>query len=159
MLKHVLVPLDGSKLAEEALKPAMEIVAPGGRISLVTAVEPVEVPDYAYLAPITVPNYTEFLPIAQHYLEGIARDYANEDVTLDYRAISGDPTTVITNTANQLQVDAIVMSTHGRSGIKRFLLGSVTNKVLETKTCSVFVVFNKEATPLEDKTKLMEHVN
>jgi len=149
MLKHVLVPLDGSKLAEEALNSAMEIVAGHGRISLVTAVEDPEAPAYGYLAPVTPPNNDELLSIARHYLERIALDHTNDDVTFDYRAIHGDPSTVITEEAKRLQVDVIVMSTHGRSGISRLLLGSVTSKVLASKICSVFVVFNKETVPLE----------
>lgn len=150
MLKHLLVPLDGSKLAEEALQYAREVVAPKGRISLITVVVQSEKPAYAYLAPVVPPNDPELLPIAQHYLEGFTYEHANDDIVYDYRAIIGDPTTVITEQAEKLQVDAIVMTTHGRSGISRFFLGSVTAKVLAEKVCPVFVVFQREAQALPD---------
>ena len=52
----------------------------------------------------------------------------------------GDPASVIVDTAGQLHVDAIVMSTHGRSGISRWIFGSVTNKVLGMAECPVLVV-------------------
>ena len=53
---------------------------------------------------------------------------------------AGDPATVIVETAQKLHVDAIVMSTHGRSGLSRWLFGSVTQKVLAASCCPVFVI-------------------
>ena len=145
MLKHLLVPLDGSKLAEEALRYAREIIAPNGRISLIAAVVPPEKPAYVYLAPVVPPANPDLLPIAEHYLEGLAYAHSNGDIIYDYHAIIGDPVAVITQQAEILRVDAIVMTTHGRSGISRFVLGSVTAKVLAEKVCPVLVVFQKEA--------------
>jgi nucleotide-binding universal stress UspA family protein len=149
MLKHVLVPLDGSKLAEQALEHAKNIVAPQGRISLITAVVYPETPSYGYLAPITPPDNKELWQIAHHYLEGIAHEHIHEDVTVDYMALNGDPVDAIIEQAEALHVDAIVMSTHGRSGISRFLLGSVTSKVLSSKVCPVYVIFGKEVVPVD----------
>jgi nucleotide-binding universal stress UspA family protein len=147
MLKHLLVPLDGSKLAEEALKYAKDIIAPEGRISLLTVVVPPEHAAYAYLVPVLPPENQDLLPIAQHYLEGFTYAHMDDDIVYDHRAILGDPATVISDTATKLRVDAIVMTTHGRSGISRFFLGSVTTKVLAEKVCPIFVVFGKEAVP------------
>ena len=149
MLKHVLVPLDGSKLAEQALEHARNIVAPQGRISLITAVVYSDTPAYGYLAPVTPPDNKDLLEIAQHYLEGIAHEHNQDNLAYDYMALTGDPVDVIIEQAETLHVDAIVMSTHGRSGISRFLLGSVTTKVLSTKVCPVYVVFGKEVVPVD----------
>ena len=163
MLKHVLVPLDGSKLAEEALEHAIGILAPQGKISLISAVEIPEIPKYGYFTPVTLPDYenskSQLLPLAKQYLEGIVKDFGNADVTFDFSAAIGDPARLIIETANWLHVDAIVMSTHGRSGISQLLFGSVTNKVLAAKICPVFVVFNKEVVPLENATRTVEYVN
>lgn len=163
MLKHVLVPLDGSNLAEEALTHALEIVAPGGTVTLVCAIEVPDVPVYGYYPPVTVPDYestkNDLLPIARHYLEGLTSDITKNGQLATFEVTIGDPVTVITETAERLHVDAIVMSTHGRSGISRFLFGSVTNKVLSAKVCPVFVIPNKEKAAQEKPLKAVEHMN
>ena len=163
MLKHVLVPLDGSKLAEEALAHALEIVAPNGRITLVCAIEIQDTPVYGYYAPLTMPDNTatknELVPIAQHYLEGLASEINKDGLKAVFEVTIGDPVTVITETAERLHVDAIVMSTHGRSGIGRFLFGSVTNKILGAKICPVFVIPSKQNVANERPVKATEHIN
>ena len=162
MLKHVLVPLDGSKLAEEALHHALEVVAPDGRITLVCAIEVPDVPVYGYYPPVTMPDYeatkNELLPIARHYLDGLTSDINKTGIKAVFEVTMGDPVTVITETAERLHVDAIVMSTHGRSGIGRFLFGSVTNKILSAKICPVFVIPSKENIAHEKSGKIAEHV-
>jgi nucleotide-binding universal stress UspA family protein len=148
MLKHVLVPLDGSKLAEAALEHALDIVEPNGRITLVSAIEVPDVPVYGYYPPASVPDYEEakdnLLPYARHYLEGIADHLIEHHFTVKIEAEIGDPAQIITEIAQKNQVDAIVMSTHGRSGLSRWLFGSVTNKVLSAKPCPVYVIPSKE---------------
>jgi nucleotide-binding universal stress UspA family protein len=163
MLKHVLVPLDGSKLAEEALDYAREVVAPDGKISLVCAIEVNDPPAYGYYAPVTMPDNeatkNELLPIAQHYLEGLASDLNKDGIKARFEVSIGDPVTVISETAERLHVDAIVMSTHGRSGISRFIFGSVTNKILGTKICPVFVIPSKSSVAHERPVKASAHIN
>lgn len=163
MLKHVLVPLDGSKLAEEAISHALDVVAPDGKITLVCAVEVPEVPVYGYYPPVTLPDYEEtkdeLLPVARHYLEGLAADLTKGGTSTRFEVTMGDPVTVITETAERLNVDAIVMSTHGRSGISRFLFGSVTNKILEAKICPVLVVPSKKIVGQEKPQPEVEHIN
>lgn len=151
MLNHVLVPLDGSKLAEEALPHALNILAPGGKITLLSAVDVPEVPMYGYYPPTTVPDYEaanqELLPQARTYLENIARQLGQDNIQIALEAQIGDPAEVITEAAGKYHVDAIVMSTHGRSGLGRWLFGSVTQKVLSAKPCPVYVI------PSRDKGK------
>lgn len=157
MLHHVLVPLDGSSLAEEALKHALNIVEQKGRITLVSAVEVPDVPVYGYYPPVSVPDYektkSELLPYARHYLEGVAKSLQANDVQVAFEAEVGDPADVITKAAEKYHVDAIVMSTHGRSGISRWLFGSVTNKVLGTKVCPVYVIPSIEVKEKVAETK------
>ncbi len=150
MLKSVLVPLDGSKLAEAALEHALNIVEPKGKITLVSAIEVPDVPIYGYYPPASVPDYEEakdnLLPYARHYLQGIADNLVEHGFSVRIEAEIGDPAQVITEIAQKYQVDAIAMSTHGRSGLSRWLFGSVTNKVLSAKPCPVYVVPSKENT-------------
>lgn len=148
MLRHVLVPLDGSQLAEDALEHAKQIVDPKGKITLVAAVDVPEVPLYGYYPAVTTPDFEsatgEMLPQAKHYLETIATRIATDELTVSTTAQIGEPADVIIAAAEKYQVDAIVMSTHGRSGLSRWLFGSVTSKVLSAKPCPVFVIPSKE---------------
>lgn len=147
MLKHVLVPLDGSKLAEQALEHATRIIQPGGKITLIAAVELPEMPIYDYYPPVNRMEYEraeeELLPFATHYLEGIADDLKKRGFQVSIKSQVGNAADAITDMACRYQVDAIVMSTHGRSGLQRWLYGSVTNKVLDARPCPVYVVPSK----------------
>ncbi|MBZ0285278.1 MAG: universal stress protein [Anaerolineae bacterium] len=146
MLKHVLVPLDGSQLAEDALQHAASILGADGRMTLVSAVEVPEVPIYGYYPPATIPDYdaakADLLPQARAYLDGVAKNLKrlHPEMVISIEAEIGEPAEIITNMAEKYHVDAIVMSTHGRSGLSRWLFGSVTNKVLSAKPCPVYVV-------------------
>ena len=148
MLKHVLVPLDGSQLAEEALEYARSIVEPQGRVTLATAVEVDSVPTYGPTAmPLvrtSIPDYQDALnsliPQATRYLERVADNLAASGLSVDCETRMGDPAGVIVEIARERNVDAIVISTHGRSGLGRFLFGSVTTKVLEAAHRPVFVI-------------------
>ncbi|MBI1277435.1 MAG: hypothetical protein GC179_04845 [Anaerolineaceae bacterium] len=150
MLKHILVPLDGSKFAEDALKYASEILAPEGKLTLVCAVMIPEVPVYGAYSSLTIPDFditdSELLPQAKEYLQKVAAALGKADLNIDYEVKLGDPATVIVGIAEKAQVDAIVMSSHGRSGIGRLLFGSVTNKVIGARVCPVMIVPSKEET-------------
>jgi nucleotide-binding universal stress UspA family protein len=144
MLDHVLVPLDGSQLAEQALEHARQIVNRQGRITLLTAVDVPEIPMYGLYPPASIPDYQaaieDALPQARAYLEQIGQELVAAGYSVSSEAQIGDAAEVIARTAQELGVDAIVMSTHGRSGLSRWLFGSVTSKVLSAKVCPVFVI-------------------
>jgi nucleotide-binding universal stress UspA family protein len=148
MLSHILVPLDGSQLAEQALEEAREILSEGGRLVLVTGIE---LPENWFfgMQPLAVyPDNAARIPDVQgqarSYLERVANPLRASACEVETVVEVGDAATVILRTAARRQVDAIVMSTHGRSGISRWLLGSVTAKVLSAAPCPVFVIPDKE---------------
>lgn len=155
MLTHLLVPLDGSVLSESALPYARQILGPGGRISLVSAVETPEIPLYGFdlvgvSAPPSYQNAVDdLLERGKKYLDGIAEGLRADGFDAHYMVQYGEPAGVIVDLAERMQVDAIVISTHGRSGISRWLFGSVTNKVLALAPCPVFVV------PSADRKQLL----
>ncbi|MFP4322877.1 MAG: universal stress protein [Anaerolineales bacterium] len=148
MLKHILVPLDRSKLSEQALDYARRVVDPAGRLTLMTAVEP-PVPAVTNLFPD--PNeyramHLDLLEDAEIYLEN-KRDVVKDAVAnVICEAHAGMPATAILEVAHDLAVDAIVMSTHGRTGISRWVFGSVTQKVLAEAPCPVFVIPARKVT-------------
>lgn len=66
------------------------------------------------------------------------------DLDMEQVVEMGQPHTMLVNWAKEKGVDLIVMSTHGRGGIPRMLLGSVTEKVLRTSTCPVLAIPSRD---------------
>ncbi len=158
MLRHILVPLDGSALAEEALPWAQHVVQPDGKVTLVTALHLPDVlsPALSSAAPrsrteLDIASFKDYsrweervTEDAYRYLGRIADSLRKaKPVAVEVVVASGDPATLIIETAQQHRVDAIVMSTHGRSGLQRWLFGSVAVKVLESRVCPVFLIPGK----------------
>lgn len=150
MIEHVLVPLDGSPLAEKALTFGQKMLVPNGKITLVAAIEAPLPPMYAYPSPDVFYKldsnraYMETAkPQALDYLDKIAMKLRSQGYDVVVEAEDGSPADVITEIAERHKVDAIVISTHGRSGISRLVFGSVTNKVLSVAKCPVVVVPNR----------------
>lgn len=153
MFKHVLVPLDGSQLAESALEYAVSLVEPNGKLTLLTVVDTPAISWYGYYyTPYVTEELTELQKTTQNiiaqgkrYLEETAdRLLQQHQLFIGLEAHNGDPATVIGEIAEALKVDAIVMSTHGRSGINRWIFGSVTQRVLSISKCPVLVIPNRE---------------
>jgi nucleotide-binding universal stress UspA family protein len=71
---------------------------------------------------------------------------------VEVRALVGDPDKTICDTVAQENIDLIVMSTHGRSGLNRWVYGSVANKVLRGASCPLLLVRNLQSTEAEERT-------
>jgi nucleotide-binding universal stress UspA family protein len=147
MLKHVLLPLDGSDVAERAVDYARSITDPyEGKITLLSVVDVPESVTMMY-APGGIVGFDnhdvisdKLVPDANQYLEKIEESLRQDGFTVDTAVIIDDPALAIIEKAEKLNVDAIVMSTHGRTGFSRFLFGSVAQKVLGSVDCPVFIV-------------------
>jgi nucleotide-binding universal stress UspA family protein len=160
MLKHVLVPLDGSTLSQTALDHAIRILEPNGKITLLTVVEAPSVPIYDfYPTPTTaVTEYSSAIhdatPYATEYLERLAAQLQERHrLRVEIEVDMGEPAALIIEAAARLNVDAIVMSTHGRSGLGRWLFGSVTQKVLSGSTRPVMVIPGQRSAEREKHSK------
>lgn len=142
-LKRILVPLDGSDSSFQAAKYAIKLAKmSGAEIILMHAV--------------TNPPYVEYKTaglVIMHYIDEAKRhaemwymsagDMASkEGVKFSAETILdiASPADSILNYAENKKADLIVMGTHGRTGIKRFLLGSVASGVVTHAKCSVLVV-------------------
>lgn len=144
MFKKILVPLDGSKLSERALDPALALAQQvGGEVILLS------VPVLKHLFVEHSGGYALLYPEDSlkdsrreltEYLQILAESQSHPDFTLSTELIDGDEASVIVDTAVAEDVDLIVMSTHGRSGIQHWLLGSVTERVLHKTLCPVLIV-------------------
>lgn len=145
----VLVTLDGSPTAENALAQARLALRPGGHITLLAIAEDTWTPSLAFASASGIatplPPMTGAEPLAlldgqlRHYLEHIAEPFvhAGYEVTCDVR--HGNVVDVIVEEAGH-GYDLLVMSTHGRTGFRRMLLGSVVADVLPLAPCPVLVV-------------------
>lgn len=134
------VPLDGHLLAERAIAAARELLAPHGVLVLGQCVEPVpagpfplEVPVLPRIATAAEPN-----DAAAAYLAGQTKRLRAEG--LEVRTVLGEdpnPAHWILETAMSEEATLIAISTHGRGGFERIVLGSVTDKVIRGATVAV----------------------
>jgi len=145
MFKKILVPVDGSELAEQAMEPALALAANAcGQIFLLripilsTALTAVHA-EFGAALPIEA-SLKEVRDDAQAYLDGLIERYQRPNVTLTLLVAEGDVAGTIVDTAVAHNVDLIVMSTHGYSGATRWLLGSIAEKVLRSAPRPVFIV-------------------
>ena len=141
MYEKILVPLDGSALAERALRHAQEI-ARGTRseLLLLQAVNlPIPVVPEAVLAPDDK-WLSEARKEAAAYLEGIAAPMRNAGMRVRTLLDERPPADAILHVAAREEVDLIIMSTHGRGGFSRLLMGSVAESVFRATSRTVMLV-------------------
>lgn len=152
MFKHILVPLDGSHFAEQALPAAMGVAARFE--SDITLLRVAHAPAISMEA-----NYAQADVItglrrqaqdeAAAYLKAQKGSLRQQGYRVHMHQAQGrDPAVRILESAAGLGVDLIVMSTHGRSGIRRWLIGSVADRLLRTANVPVLLIRVKEA-PLD----------
>lgn len=146
MVKQILVPLDGSALAEAALSHARYLAQQlGSRIVLLRIV----VSPYSIAAPDLIlagydASHDDFVRAAREYLETVAADLRSDGLSVSILTGEGPVAEAILEAAADAGVDMIVMSTHGRGGVSRWVYGSVADRVLQAATCPVLLVRTKE---------------
>jgi nucleotide-binding universal stress UspA family protein len=143
MIKKILVPLDGSKLAEKAL-PYAEALAQKfeAELILVRVLHPMlVVADYGAMAYYSQEAFQQEQVEANLYLSNIDAELRARSFRVRSKVLDGLPVAeAIIDLARQEAVELVVMSTHGRSGLGRWVYGSVANKVLQQAPCPVFLV-------------------
>ena len=141
MYKRMLVPLDGSELAEVVFTYAKELA---GRLSLDVTLLHVCSPTEQELAPMHR-SYTEHMAgIVKLQVEAIQKKVGiqpgGKAVEVRGELVVGYPAEEILSYADENDIDLILMSTHGRSGIRRWAMGSVADKVLRASKVPVWLV-------------------
>lgn len=143
MFKRIVVGTDGSETAQEAVRQAVDLAkSTGASLDLVSAYggetasggtrldhveRPADVPETA----------REAVNFALDTAAGIAK---KEGVEVQAHAEEGDPADALISAAERLHADVIVVGNKGMTGARRFLLGSVPNKVSHHAPCSVFII-------------------
>ncbi len=143
--EKLLVPLDGSQLGEQILAPALELGKPmGSKFTLLHVVSP-QVTVGARVSPLPTGRLQERLKKAEAYLAGVAERVEKEGVEVETVIESHfAPARAILNTAEDRGMDLIAIATHGYTGVKRTLLGSVTDKVLRGAKWPLLLVRPRE---------------
>jgi nucleotide-binding universal stress UspA family protein len=132
-LQHVLIPLDGSALAEEIVRPAVALGRlTEARYTLIQALDPLVMqhtkPPYSVgLDRSMLPELRER---ALAYLEQIADRLRAQSLQVQTSLVVAQPHTAILDYTHDHAVDLIAMATHGHGGVARMLLGSVADKVV-----------------------------
>jgi len=139
MTQSIVVGTDGSDLADRALSEAIDIAArDGATLHIVTAY-----PDIAFKEKITTGASTVTVNLREVADSVLARgesDAEAKGVKVATYASDKNPAEAILDTADEQNADLIVVGSRGLSGIRRFLLGSVSSKVSEHAKCSVMIV-------------------
>jgi nucleotide-binding universal stress UspA family protein len=137
---RLLVPLDGSAVAESALDVAGQLAdALGAEVILLRVVEPAD--GFAALATSYLPARSQaVLDEARTYLGGITTRPDMAELSVSTRVEAGDPATRIAAVARDEDVSLIVMATHGSGGLVRLTMGSVATATLQQSSVPLLVV-------------------
>ncbi len=141
MFKRILVPLDGSKTAEAVIPFAREIASRcGAELLFVTVVQEPSVWDAA----LSLQVLKREAEIAADYLATVEKHVSSEGQTVATQVLDGNAAEAVLAAADDRGADLIAISTHGRSGISRWLFGSVATRILEHASVPLLVLRPKE---------------
>jgi nucleotide-binding universal stress UspA family protein len=144
VFKSIVVGTDGSETATSAVRQAVDLAKEiGARVELVSAYEPVS--DQRLREERTeVPDDLQWMVNPREDVDATLKDAAQvaeeAGVQVETFARQGDPADAILDVAEEQKADLIIVGNKGMTGAKRFLLGSVPNKVSHHAPCSVLII-------------------
>ena len=141
MYKKVLIPLDGSPLAECVLEHLITL-AKSGNVGEVVLIGIVEIP------PGWAKEGIDFYAVRDSnieetkvYLEKVKSDLAKKGISkVSMEVMVGKPADLISETAKKIGVDLIIIATHGHTGISKWVFGSVADRVVHYSQVPVMVI-------------------
>jgi nucleotide-binding universal stress UspA family protein len=144
MFGSIVVGTDGSETAGEAVRQAAELAsAIGAKVHLVSAFEPVS-GQRLREERVEAPDDMQWAVNAREDVDATLKDAAEKvkegGAQVETYARQGDPADAILDVAEEEKADLIVVGNKGMTGAKRFLLGSVPNKVSHHAPCSVMII-------------------
>jgi universal stress protein A len=139
--KRILCPLDFSENSQFALGYASSLAMEAGAKLFLVHVDDSQVPyDAGFAAYVATPNNTEIL------LERLREVRPTRaEVETQHELLIGHPADAIVDFAKNHDIDLIVMGTHGRTGLARFVMGSIAEAVVRRADCPVLTVKHPEA--------------
>ncbi len=150
MFNSILVPLDGSKLAESAVPTALQLASRfDGEVTLLRVVQP----PHLMLTNATGMVYAELFATlrdqameeAATYLKGFQGSLQQQGYNVRTRIVEGEPVAeAILDSMVATHTNIVVMSTHGRGGLSRWVFGSVADKILQHATVPILLIRAKD---------------
>jgi len=144
MYKKIMVPLDGSQIAECVI-PHIEVIAKktAAKVELVSVIEPLDIPTRGQIA-ISDDDIrqidAEGKKEAGKYLNQVSDRLTKAGIKTDTVILSGKAADRLVRYAVNNGIDLIIMATHGRSGISRLFWGSVAEKILRATDIPVLLI-------------------
>jgi nucleotide-binding universal stress UspA family protein len=144
--KRALVPLDGSLVAEAILPPFLQLAHPLGmdvalvRVVVPAAIKPAATDEVQAMPGNAAPTIERMLDEADRYLRSVAALPVFEGLKVMTTMRTGEPPDEILASAREIGADVLAMTTHGRTGLKRLLFGSVAEAVLRMADIPVFML-------------------
>jgi universal stress protein A len=142
----ILFATDFSPASDAALKYATALARDSGATLIITHIEELPLP-YAggemYLAQPVYPN-----PEVRKMLDAVVP--SDKSVRYEHRLVMGTAAEDIVRTADEEHADLIVIGTHGRTGLRRVLMGSVAEGVMRHASCPVLTIKEANKAPAED---------
>ena len=138
----IIAPLDGSDIGEVAL-PYVEAIAThsGSTVTLLQVISP---PGTVEANLLGGPDWRKFVKAmhdaGESYLEDVASRLSGKEIKVSYEVLTGEPADKIVEYAADHETSLIAMSTHGRTGLARWVLGSVADKVLHGASLPILLV-------------------
>ncbi len=155
MYKRILVPLDGSPVAETALPYAIElakkfeselyllrVVSPAAAAGLITPAGMMADPSMgsAVEAEILAEAEEEELAQARKYLDDVVRKLDDTGLQICSEVMEGSPGSAILHFAHKVSIELTVLTTHGRTGLARMVMGSVADHIVRQCGCPVLLI-------------------
>ena len=152
MYTRILVPRDGSEVAESAL-PYLKWfikVSNVNEIVFLRVVEPFHVPggiEGTIISEERTRIEQDAAKLATEYLEKLASQFKTGKIKVRTKVLAGKPSRVVADFVAKSNTDLIIMATHGFSGIHRLVRGSVTDEILHAALVPVFIVKPQDKPP------------
>ena len=142
--RHILVPVDESPISYAAVEQALILAKTLNcqvTITSVIAVDPFVGVDFYKVAPAITDYFMQAEQNAQNRLAEIQQSFSREGISVDTKIIRGVAASEgIVQIANEIGADLIIMGSHGRTGVKKMMLGSVAQNVLTQSPVPVLIV-------------------
>lgn len=141
MYKKIIIPTDGSNYAEEEAERATKLLADGGEIIVLSVAG--KLTSSAFQSRTKVREINKKLKKeAEDNVEHMKKQF-DDNVNVRGKVVVGFPAESIIDVANKEKADLIIISASGKSGLHRFILGSVAENVLKTSEIDVLLIPNK----------------
>jgi len=137
----IVMAIDDSKFSDAAAKSLAEQFRPqDAEVRVLHVVEPIVISEPPQMSAGYYPELEDRLPQAREVVDRVAKTLSSAGFRVTTSVATGDARSIILENAAEWNADLIVLGSHGRKGLKRFFLGSVSEAVARHAHCSVLIV-------------------